>query len=274
MRLPATPGPLDPVRAVLAGWGIQLAGVGFSGFGFLDNSHSKDAPGHSLGVNVEGAVGSVAGEYSTTYEDGDIFLRKTVHDDGSVTHTKSEEIHRRSDGGAIGFISTTQTTPAPEFRNPSLTPDREVQTSAYHETFRRITHYQSGFDPVEDTYDAPERRYRRIYRAGGSEPGRFGPNERRNPHYTGGSTCNNISCIIGSDKPKGLTYKESKNHTTPGGLPPAPEEAAPARNGTAPLYTANDVLERYDPDSTSQTGGRSERNNTAGPGGFPEDPNG
>ncbi len=97
--------------------------------------------------------------------------------------------------------------------------------------------------------------------------------ERRNPDYAGGSTCQNISCIIGGEEPKGLSFAETKTGASPGGLPPAPEDANHTRQATAPLYTANDVLERYDPDSTDQGGGGSPSKNTAGPGGFPEDPN-
>ena len=97
--------------------------------------------------------------------------------------------------------------------------------------------------------------------------------ERRNPDYADGSTCQNISCIIGGEQPKGLSLAETKNGASPGGLPPAPEDANHTRQATAPLYTANDVLERYDPDSTDQGGGGSPSKNAAGPGGFPEDPN-
>ncbi|NNF80648.1 MAG: hypothetical protein HKN05_21695 [Rhizobiales bacterium] len=236
------------------GGGLRVAGVGSSVFGFLDNSHSGDAPDTSrVGINVAGAIAGVAGDTTTQYEEGPIILTKTVHDDGSVTNTKNEVIHRQSDGGTIGYIETSETRSGGADANPTRAPDRVTEVEGYHDSYTRVTHYDGGFHPVEDMRDG-RGRYRRVYEPNGSRPGRFAPGERRNPHHTGGSNCQNISCIIRPDKPKGLSFKEANLGKTQV-LPPAPEDTVHTGQATAPLYSANDVLERYDPDSTSSSNG-------------------
>ena len=213
---------------------------GADALGGLANSHNRDTPSKgTVGVNTDTLTDGIAGT-----------------GDGTVTMP----IYNRKDV-------------MPAYTAESERMSTDMQTAR----FEYVKHRNDGTS-TEVTYEyGPNGGNMRAVDT--DENGRSvttnSPVELRDPDYVGGgSGCNNISCIIGSEKPKGLTYKESKNHTTPGGLPPAPEETTPKREGTAPLYTANDVLERYDPDSTDQGGGGSAGKNVVGPGGFPEDPNG
>lgn len=213
---------------------------GADALGGLANSHNRDAPSTgAVAVNTETLTDGIANTGG-----GSVTL--------PVHHNQKESM------------------PASTSHSESTSPD--MQTAIFETT----KHRQDGTSTSVVYEYGNNGGYRRVIETDndGRSTTTVTPTELHDPDYVGGgSTCNNVSCIIGAEKPKGLTYKESKNHTTPGGLPPAPEDSNHTGEATAPLYTANDVLERYDPDA-KDNGSGSRGKDSVLPGGFPEDPNG
>ncbi|MEM8647643.1 MAG: hypothetical protein AAGF86_15035, partial [Pseudomonadota bacterium] len=235
------------------GRGLGPNGAGVGSLGGLENSHSRQAPSTSwVDVNPANAKDGVANQGGGTVR-LPVYNRKEnrrdtlYHADTSSPGTAEHMVVRNHSDETSTAIHTVHG----ELDGNTITKTRVTETDANG-------HSTETERPVE-VREIPE-----------SER----TTELRNPDYAGGSTCQNISCIIGGEEPKGLSFAETKTGASPGGLPPAPEDANHTGQPTTPLFTANDVLERYDPDSTDQGGGGSAGKTAPGPGGFPEDPNG
>ncbi|MEO1159575.1 MAG: hypothetical protein AAFW74_03835 [Pseudomonadota bacterium] len=218
----------DP-GGLFGGTGQGLGGGTFTGIG---NSHSKDAPSNRWAVtpeSVQGAAGGVAGQRT---------VRLPVH---NVKDSSTDEVYAREHfpaNSGTGVVMTVK--------------NRADGTS----TVITDVHYPDTGHPD----DTPHRQSSVEYDANGevtdTRPSHE-VNELRNPDYVEGDPdCRDIGCIVrGGGKPKGLEYaKVSKGKNQ---VFTSPENAQPnGANSTAPVYSANDVLERYDDDNRRRGDGR------------------
>jgi hypothetical protein len=104
-------------------WGNRaIGGMNADNFTGLENTHSpagtnpNTAAGGAMAYwgkkrdsDIAGAIAGVAGDRTSSYRDGAVTVTKTVHDDGQVTQTKTENIYRGGEpaNGQIGQLETT-----------------------------------------------------------------------------------------------------------------------------------------------------------------------
>ncbi len=214
-------------------------GSGPDGFGALANSHNRETPNNRWGVNPQNAIDGVASTETTTVDahDGFKIVKQTNDNSDSATIT----VVRQDDAGTMRG----------EYQYNGGT----IQTADVHssEPNDNQTHfydnYRSGWSFAQrNGEDLPPTRLepgeqRRFHR-----PDESGVNRMTDPDYVGGSSCNNIGCIINGED--GLKPLDGSKLTAAHVLPAGPDEdnGGISASGT-PMYSANDVLERYDEDS-------------------------
>ncbi|MEX0344830.1 MAG: hypothetical protein AB3N20_07910 [Rhizobiaceae bacterium] len=221
-------------------------GSGPGGFGGLANSHNGKTPANPWGVNTNDIGKSVAGDYDTGWQDMSDLVpgmqvreTSTTNSDRSVTNT----YHRRYAPGTIGTGI---------FRRTTYNEDGTVRHQRYVEikpSGARTTTINHGDNHV---IQLPPVRFKQDAKPSETSEKPDKPAAKiaklENPDYVGGSNCNNIGCILnGGGEIKPL---DGSKLTRAEVLPAGPDEdnGGISASGT-PMYSANDVLERYDEDS-------------------------
>ncbi|MEZ5812089.1 MAG: hypothetical protein R3D45_11820 [Rhizobiaceae bacterium] len=228
-------------------------GSGPGGFGTIDNSHSGNTPSNPWGVNIGALAKGVAGDYDTGWQDrSDLVPGMQVREtwtrnaDNSTTFT----YERRYAPGFIGrgIFSRTIRNEDGTLRHQryvDIYPSGKRITTITHGDGRRIinlpdvqmdkpggTASENGDKPA----DKPEKPGKDVAKL-------------ENPDFVdNGSNCRDVGCIVRGEG--GLQPLDRSKLTKARVLPAGPDEANGGASATGPaMFTANDVLERYDEDN-------------------------
>jgi len=272
----------DPVNYVpgTSGEGVGsdiLFGVlaGYTPTGPLNAKHegTADAARDNVGVSQSRIDAAISGVSSD--RDGDGRRPSSVRSTGWISLTGGNRYRETTTIYNRGAGDTTQTIFVREFVRPDGTTT----------TTRRVTHVEHSHNRGDEVRSSETRVTTRPSRDTSSgdrtatlpnhKPPKddVGANQLRNPDHAGGSTCQNISCIIHGEKPKGLTPKDVADGASPGGLPAGPEHAGPgSSNNGKPIVSQHDLLAKYDPDSQNGGGGSDRNKLSASPGPLPPGP--
>ena len=237
-------------------------GSGPGGFGTLSNSHNRKTPNNPWGVDVNGlGDGILSTGTTTTHTEGNTILTKTVHDDGMVTtgfdDGKMMESKSSNPGNnTVTIESWGHGNHRAEYHIYSY--DNGVIQNAHHDYVDHDgnrTHHHADYGNGWSNWTRNGESFYR-YRIT-QDPRDFrrhnetgsGINRMTDPDYVGGgSNCRDIGCIVNGEG--GMKPLNGSKLTKAEVLPAGPDEdnGGISASGT-PIYTSNDVLERYDEDS-------------------------
>ena len=237
-------------------------GSGPGGFGTLSNSHNRDTPNNRWGVNVSGlGDGILSTRTTTTHTEGNTIFTKTVDtEDGTVTTSASDPkigVQKTVGMDDTGVTIQVWNSGRGSAQYHNYTYENGVIRYAHHDYADHDgnhTHHSANYETGWSHWTRNGEQFHqyrilqdpRDFRRNDERGG--GINRMTDPDYVGGSSCNNIGCILNGGG--GLKPLDGSKLTAAHVLPAGPDEdnGGISASGT-PMYTSNDVLERYDEDS-------------------------
>ncbi len=219
-------------------------GGGSSGFVGLGNTGSGKQPANPWGVDTAGAINRAA-------KNGDGSVTLPVH---NPKDTRTDQVYS-ADTLSLDATAYTMTIKNRADGSSTIIHDGFFAgvndgEHIYGLDLRNVTEIDANGRVTEETH-------LNTHTTPSFEPVAPRTTRLTNPDYVeGSSTCRDINCIVrGEGTPKGLQYADVKDGKTQ--VNPGPDNAQP--NGWASgsaVYTASDVLERYDEDGRNNTAHR------------------
>jgi hypothetical protein len=197
--------------------------------------------------DIAGAIAGVAGDRTSSYRDGAVTVTKTVHDDGQVTQTKTENIYRGGEpaNGQIGQLETTHRSGVED--PTTMTTDTGTVTG--FNGYSRHWESGSGWRSTDETSNPHGSRWELGHNH--RDPFERYPSEKTNPDYAGGGS-SPFPWINEREKGTFDFSKVGSGGKTPGALTQAPHGEDSLTTGSPAMLTQNDVLERYDEDGRNR----------------------
>ena len=243
-------------------WGDSSAArFGPESFVGLRNSHSTgpananhgataDAARGFLGVTsgrIAAGMGQVAGDRTSSDTQGVVTVTKVEHDNGQVTHTKTENIYRGGSGGNGGQIGTIRTSHTYGVSDPTTTTTDTLEVRAF-KGYRRSRESGSGWTGT-DVVNNP---HGSSWETGHdhTDPFELYPRERRDPDSGHGGS-SPLPWINEREK-QTVTISPLVVTGSPGAMPQDPGQGSTQPQQVERTVSQNDVLERYDEDGRNR----------------------